>query len=475
MQKSISKVKLTTLDQSPIPKVFSIGAGESKKIGRNHFASGRVDNMMSAEHFEIFNESSRVFIEDLGSANGVVVNNRKIDSKTRTSLDDGDTVQAGNTRFKVDFVYPQDLKPQQFPSTPSEHSPLPQYPRDKPEIKATTSIEGKSVESDQQYFHETRGGFFSDNFEHRNTRPPDRPPAEHVAPQPPKPPAEVPQESNRSEKRVFSSIEADDPAVDEPSVDSSFYTRIDEPENSSNYNPVAHGDSIEIATQHLSYEDRVGGIDFGTQNIPWDSATSTPPRDPRPTDSHSHSPARLQRMRAEGISCFPRVLEHLHEDSSGLIYGTIVAHFLKLGTSVPEWIQATKPVFSRMEANPLFLPVIVPLRVWMDQCHGEWTQPLMENDGIVLVVNAEDPSPERQIQKLGSTGIERLSRPNGMLNWCWPSGMKTILGNCSEATIDRWLPETFHGIVFPDALNGVSEAITDVQLGRILTRFGFYG
>jgi hypothetical protein len=458
MQKSILKAKLITLDQSPIPKVFSVGAGESKKIGRNHFPPDRIDMKMSSEHFEIFNDSNRVLIEDLQSANGVSVNDRRIATSARISLGDGDTVQAGNTKFKVVFEYTQDLSPKQPPVVPPNYTSPPPPNKDIPETRRFTSIEGKSVESDEMDFLELRKNPIGGYQEPQNRRQPQNTAVERMVSQDPEPEAEVfkksPESKPESKKPMYSSIE-DSPTDDETSGDSFFEQRLEVAQYTDSKSPEFENNPIGISRENLPW-----GLDLPEQMAPSVAPSSTP------------RIAGRQRLRANGIHSFARVLEHLGDDSSGSIYGMVVAHFLKLGTSVPEWIQA-KPVFSRMEANPLFLPVIVPLRVWMDQCHQEWTIPLMENDGIVLVVNGQDPNPERQIQKLGSTGIERFSKPNGMLNWCWPSGLKTILSNSSEACIARWLPAIFHGIVFPDALTETSEAIADERLGRILIRHGF--
>ena len=302
---------------------------------------------MSSEHFEIFNDSNRVLIEDLQSANGVSVNDRRIATSARILLGDGDTVQAGNTKFKVVFEYTQDLRPKQPPVVPPNYTSPSPTNKDIPETRRFTSIEGKSVESDERDFLELRNNPLGGYQEPQNRKQPQNSAVEREVSRDPEPEAVVFRKSPESKKPMYSSIE-DSPTDDDASGNSFFEQRLDDPQYPDSKSPEFENKPIGVSRENLQR-----GLDLPEQMAPSVAPSSTP------------RIAGRQRLRANGVHSFARVLEHLGDDSSGSIYGMVVAHFLKLGTSVPEWIQA-KPVFSRMEANPLFLPVIVPLRVWMD-------------------------------------------------------------------------------------------------------------
>lgn len=83
-------------------KGWELAEPQSKSFGRSAAADVQLDDKhMSSIHFSInpLADGSHE-IEDHGSANGVLVNDRKID---KAELKAGDTIQAGQTRFLYDI------------------------------------------------------------------------------------------------------------------------------------------------------------------------------------------------------------------------------------------------------------------------------------------------------------------------------------------------------------------------------------
>lgn len=69
-------------------------------VGRSHEVNLRLcDRGVSHRHALILEMNDQIWIEDLGSTNGVYVNDRKIREKTRLNL--GDFLQLGQTRLLV--------------------------------------------------------------------------------------------------------------------------------------------------------------------------------------------------------------------------------------------------------------------------------------------------------------------------------------------------------------------------------------
>ena len=59
-----------------------------------------IDFRMSREHFQLVYKDGRWELHDLSSSNGTVVNDER---KDLTALQDGDTIVAGDTSFRVDI------------------------------------------------------------------------------------------------------------------------------------------------------------------------------------------------------------------------------------------------------------------------------------------------------------------------------------------------------------------------------------
>jgi diguanylate cyclase (GGDEF)-like protein len=71
-------------------------------IGRSQEATVRLlDDGVSRRHARLVNERGVVSIEDLGSANGTLINGRRVE---RTALEDGDKIQVGSTTI-LKFTY----------------------------------------------------------------------------------------------------------------------------------------------------------------------------------------------------------------------------------------------------------------------------------------------------------------------------------------------------------------------------------
>ena len=84
------------------------------KIGRRSGLAIHLDNLsVSGEHANIFTIGGDSFIEDLGSTNGTLVNNRKI---SKHHLKNGDTVSIG----KHDLVYMSDSNDDMAPTVAAE-------------------------------------------------------------------------------------------------------------------------------------------------------------------------------------------------------------------------------------------------------------------------------------------------------------------------------------------------------------------
>ena len=61
-----------------------------------------MDPRMSRRHFEVINREGDWVVRDLGSSNGTLVNG---DNVAELKLGDGDTLAAGDTRFRVEFKH----------------------------------------------------------------------------------------------------------------------------------------------------------------------------------------------------------------------------------------------------------------------------------------------------------------------------------------------------------------------------------
>jgi two-component system, cell cycle response regulator len=90
---------------SNIGKMFKV-SGDSVVIGRSSDAQIRLeDDGISRKHARVFIENGDLWIEDLKSANGTIINGRAID---RQRLADGDKLQVGATTI-LKFTYHDDL------------------------------------------------------------------------------------------------------------------------------------------------------------------------------------------------------------------------------------------------------------------------------------------------------------------------------------------------------------------------------
>ena len=59
-----------------------------------------LDTYISGRHAEILADASGVYLTDVGSTNGTVVNGQRLTANARQLLLEGDEVQLGQTRFK---------------------------------------------------------------------------------------------------------------------------------------------------------------------------------------------------------------------------------------------------------------------------------------------------------------------------------------------------------------------------------------
>ena len=89
--------KLVVSLDNVVIKEFQI-TKERTTLGRRPYNDIVIDNLaVSGEHAVLTAAQSDVFIEDLNSTNGVLVNGRRI---TRQTLKDGDVVLVGKTQFR---------------------------------------------------------------------------------------------------------------------------------------------------------------------------------------------------------------------------------------------------------------------------------------------------------------------------------------------------------------------------------------
>jgi hypothetical protein len=87
------------IDGNDKGKSAPLGAGSRLMIGRAPTCAISLnDPGVSSEHASIFLQGSIAFVEDMGSRNGVFVNNQKI---TRQQLKGGDLIVVGSTRMVV--------------------------------------------------------------------------------------------------------------------------------------------------------------------------------------------------------------------------------------------------------------------------------------------------------------------------------------------------------------------------------------
>lgn len=81
-----------------------IRAGQTILVGRSSWNSDwtfRGDDRMSARHFSVSCDGRRCLLQDQGSANGTLINDRPVKC---VELDDGDRIRAGQTEFAVQIL-----------------------------------------------------------------------------------------------------------------------------------------------------------------------------------------------------------------------------------------------------------------------------------------------------------------------------------------------------------------------------------
>ena len=95
-------------EEGPFLKSFKISV-KTVVIGRDKGADLKVqDKYLSRKHFQIeFLGEGKLFLQDLGSANGTFLNGKKID---RAKLDDGDEIVVGEKRIVVSYKLPKARK-----------------------------------------------------------------------------------------------------------------------------------------------------------------------------------------------------------------------------------------------------------------------------------------------------------------------------------------------------------------------------
>jgi len=76
---------------------------ESVVLGRGTFCDIRIfDMQLSRRHCQFINDGTHLYVEDLGSKNGTMVNGKRIEK--RTELEDGDTINVGTSALIVENV-----------------------------------------------------------------------------------------------------------------------------------------------------------------------------------------------------------------------------------------------------------------------------------------------------------------------------------------------------------------------------------
>jgi hypothetical protein len=461
MKSRIQKVKLTASKSSGIQKVFGVAVGEKKTIGREDFPANSQDLRMSKGHFEIHNQGDKVLVKDLESTNGLWINGQSKLSAGEHEIEDGSRIKAGDTTFEVTFDYGESTE---NPTLSSKHRTS--NPDRSKEGRESRHSSGGVISSIQA--NSIIGGEYDEE--------PERDIPRFITP---KKSSDLIAETSDALGRHSAN---EDKAI--------YQSLIDDGESSFDLSEqnLTESSSTDLEMLNQSTDDSFltteQALDFGEQAFR-DSESNA---DVHPSHSAIRLKAAEQLVRrssdendtnckkhfvADSLCVFNRLLEHLSDNQDSDLFATVVAHFLKAGTTVPDWLGGLS-VFPRIEPSPSFLPVLVPLTEWIEQCHQDWTDPLVENDGLLLVVHAGTPFPKKQLQRIGSMPIEGFSKPNGILNWCWPSGLQSIVQHAHREHIDRWLPKMFNGIVYPLGCQGRCEALADDTFWPLLQQFGFH-
>jgi len=91
-----------TITNGPNQGRFIVGAGQGFVVGRGGTGEFKiVDFRMSREHFCIARENGQWELHDLKSSNGTLLNGTL---QREAVLQDGDTIVAGDTSFRVDIL-----------------------------------------------------------------------------------------------------------------------------------------------------------------------------------------------------------------------------------------------------------------------------------------------------------------------------------------------------------------------------------
>ncbi len=98
----MAKIEIKNIDSSQeiielLAAEYTIGRSESNSIRLNDARSSR-------HHARIFNKGSEYYIEDIGSANGTLVNNSKLLSNVPQRLEAGDTIMIGQSSIVISGI-----------------------------------------------------------------------------------------------------------------------------------------------------------------------------------------------------------------------------------------------------------------------------------------------------------------------------------------------------------------------------------
>lgn len=73
-------------------------------VGRSEEAKFRIQqDRVSRKHCEFFEQEGRVYLRDLGSTNGTLLDGELVETSVKTPLESGALVQVGSLEFRVEF------------------------------------------------------------------------------------------------------------------------------------------------------------------------------------------------------------------------------------------------------------------------------------------------------------------------------------------------------------------------------------
>lgn len=383
--------------------------GEVRTIGRTTASDLAVeDNFMSGVHFEIENGGKFAELRDRNSTNKTYVNHAV---QEKCMISPGDVIQAGKTRFSVQW--------QEVP----ELAPPPQ-----PEEETCDNPEDSNRESS------TPLGSSFDEYQIGNVEQP-----------------AVAEVEEAGESDISVAYRNSSPFE---SLDASYLAKFDNQLDEPRFIPKTH--ELSAGEFDSPFDDS------SVSKRPFIAVPVSPSISPR---LEKPNPIRLILDKGNAADAWSMI-----EMLSSQCDLRVVSHFRKIGQLTPSNLKML-PVFPFLADASEHLPVIVEASEWLRGADRHVTDRLIQADGLLLILSKATSAIDLEVQELCNYRVAGFSESNGFLGWCWPSQLKAILESLSDPAQSQFLGDSIESFVFSSSSSWI--AYSNPEMVPILAMFGF--